>query len=163
MHDSSKGSMKKFAGDYVSAKDKVLDVGSLDINGSYADLFKNYTGLDIVPGKNVAVVAKKPHTWDLKGSAFDVVVSGQAFEHIEFPDKTMKEINRVLKPGGYCCIIAPSAGPPHDHPKDYRRYDEESYRRLCKLVGLIVVELYRNPVGIWKDMVLIARKAKGEK
>ena len=39
---------------------------------------------------------------------FDVVVSNQVFEHVKDYSSTLKEIHRVLKPGGRCLHIFPS-------------------------------------------------------
>jgi len=159
MHKTSMESMKHFIYEYLKGGERVLDVGSMDINGSYQPLFKDYTGLDIAEGNNVDIVAENPYEWwQIDDEVFDVVISGQAFEHIEFPEKTMAEIGRVLKPGGYCCIIAPSAGPSHGYPNDYHRFTEKSMCDLADVAGIEVVETKRNPESVWKDVVLIARK-----
>lgn len=158
MHLESMQEMAEFAEKYTGPGSEVLDVGSYYVNGSYQSLFENYVGLDIVDGPNVDIVAVKPYKWNIKSESFDAVVSGQAFEHIEFPEKTMKEIARVLKPGGYCCIIAPSTGPKHDFPCDYRRYDKKSFKALAVGCGLEVVSAVVNVTPIWNDAVLVARK-----
>ena len=163
MHIESMQEMTEFAEKYTGPKSKVLDVGSYYVNGSYQTIFNDYTGLDIIDGPNVDIVAKKPYKWDIKDNTFDVVISGQAFEHIEFPEKTMDEIARVLKPGGYCCIIAPSTGPKHDFPNDFRRYNETSFRALAVGCGLAVVSVVVNVTPIWNDAVLIAKKRGGKK
>ncbi|MEM1725222.1 MAG: methyltransferase domain-containing protein, partial [Thermoplasmata archaeon] len=42
-------------------------------------------------------VVKDPYNWiEIEDSSVDVVISGQAFEHIEYPWLTIKEIYRVL-------------------------------------------------------------------
>ena len=160
MHPSSMSEMKTFAMNYANKKTKVLDVGSYDVNGSYKELFSNYTGLDIVKGPNVDVVTKKPYSWPLKKETFDIVISGQALEHIEFPDKIMGEIKRVLKPGGYCCIIAPSAGPKHDYPVDFHRFDKASFTKLADNANLKIEYCAVNNDPPWYDVVLIAQKKK---
>ena len=57
----------------------ILDVGSRDINGTYRALIEGrgwkYTGLDIVAGSNVDVVAK-PFCYPFPDGAFDIVISG---------------------------------------------------------------------------------------
>ena len=68
----------------------ILDVGSFDVNGTYKTLFSwsnwKYTGADISPGPNVDVVLDENYEWAMfQDGQFDVVVSGQAFEHIECP------------------------------------------------------------------------------
>lgn len=154
MHPSSMNNMKYFVKKYLTVNDSVLDVGSLDINGTYRGMFKHYQGLDITPGKNVDMHAEEPYDWSIEDGAYDAVISGQTVEHIEFPEKTMAEIGRVLKPGGYCCIITPSAGPAR------RQYSAESIAQLADAGGLNVVEIFSSKKSPWKDIVLIAQKPK---
>lgn len=164
MHASSFNTMQYFRDAHLEGKTgKVLDIGSRNINGTYKDLFHDwkYVGLDIVPGGGVDYVAEDPYHWKFKDNSFDLVISGQTFEHIEFPEQTAAEILRVLKPGGLACIIAPSAGPAHSEP-DYRRYTVAMLTETLK--GLEVIESGRNMSGPWFDAWVIARKpieAKG--
>ncbi len=169
MHPSSMTHMKAFRDKYLRGLEglTVIDVGSLDINGSYRDLFSahEYTGLDVVKGKNVDMVLKAPCKWDeVRDGSVDVVISGQAFEHIKYDNKVMAEVARSLKPGGHCCIIAPSAGPLYE-VLDYRRYQATDMRNLAEGAGLEVVECGIRPAGspVWRDCVLIAEKPKAKK
>lgn len=61
---------------------RVLDVGSLDINGNNRYLFRDcdYTGIDLGAGPNVDIVG---HLVDLNGQLkqYDVVISTEALEH----------------------------------------------------------------------------------
>jgi 2-polyprenyl-3-methyl-5-hydroxy-6-metoxy-1,4-benzoquinol methylase len=87
-------------------KIKVLDIGSYDVNGSYRKIFSDskyeYTGLDMAAGPNVDIVPDSIYDWkEIGDNSYDLVVSGQTFEHIEYPWLTIKEIERVLYPGGY--------------------------------------------------------------
>ena len=132
MHTSSYQNMRvfvdKYLQNYKSKKIKILDIGSQDINGSYKPLFENgnweYKGLDICRGENVDIVVTNIYNWkEVRSNSYDVVISGQALEHIEYFWLTMYEISRVLKNEGLCCIIVPSSGPEHRYPKDcWRKY-----------------------------------------
>ncbi len=149
---------------------RIADVGSMDVNGCYRPLFEqpnwSYTGLDLETGPNVDIALDSPYSWPLDDASFDVVVSGQALEHVEFVWLTVEEISRILKPGGLCCLIAPSGGPEHRYPVDCWRIYPDGMRALAKFAGLDVIEAFSqwdkelhpdmNP--IWKDTVLIARK-----
>lgn len=119
MHPSSMKNMKDFRDKYLVGRSglDILDVGSRDVCGTYREVFKEhkYVGFDIVLGRNVDITQWE----DVKDNSYDVVISGQAFEHIEHDFEVMREIERVMKPGAYCCIIAPSKGPKHCLP-DYR-------------------------------------------
>jgi len=169
MHGSSLENMKRVRAKYLHDKGTVLDIGSQDINGTYKHLFKgwNYKGLDVCPGSNVDIVVKDAYHWtEVESSSYDVVISGQAFEHIEFPWLTINEVARVLKAGGLCCIIAPSSGPIHYAPegKDCWRFLPDGLAALAVWAKLEVLESYIGWESInnaeddqWKDAVLICR------
>lgn len=122
-------------------KVKVLDVGSYDVNGSYKGIFQEqryvYTGLDMCAGPNVDVIPGDIYHWkELGDNQFDLVISGQAFEHIEYPWLTIKEIARVMTPSGFCMITAPSAAPEHRYPTDCYRYFSDGLTALAKWADL---------------------------
>jgi len=163
--------VNKYLTDYKNKNITVLDIGSQDVNGTYKPLFDykgwNYLGVDMENGKNVNIVLKDIYNWrEIKSSSVDVVISGQAFEHIEYFWVTMLEITRVLKTGGLCCIIAPSGGFEHKYPLDCWRFFPDGFKAMGEYAGLIVIEVYTewNPVEyddgsqVWKDSVLICKK-----
>jgi SAM-dependent methyltransferase len=80
---------------------KVLDVGSLDINGNNRYLFENsaYIGLDIASGKNVDIVSPA-HLSGFPSGYFDTIISGECFEHDLYFEDTIETIIRVLRKGG---------------------------------------------------------------
>ncbi len=61
---------------------KVLEVGSLDINGSIRQFFVgcDYVGVDLGEGRGVDVVARGEEL-DYPDDSFDVVASCECFEH----------------------------------------------------------------------------------
>lgn len=80
---------------------KVLDVGSLDVNGNNQYLFKKctYIGLDVAEGKNVDVVSIA-HKYNGEEASFDVVLSTNALEHDMYYKLTLKKMVSLLKPRG---------------------------------------------------------------
>jgi SAM-dependent methyltransferase len=176
MHKTSMYNMMQFVQNYLSEftnnELSILDIGSQDVNGSYRHLFSNpkwkYTGLDIVAGKNVDIVVRDICRWkEIKSRSFDVVISGQALEHVEFFWIMMLEISRVLKNDGLLCLIVPSSGPEHRYPQDCWRFFPDGLRTLAKYSFLETLEAYnREDLVIdgepdeWKDSVLIAKKTK---
>jgi SAM-dependent methyltransferase len=174
MHTSSYQNMKNFVEKYLSMyKDKslkILEVGSQDVNGTYRPLLNqknwSYTGLDICEGPNVDIVVEDIYNWKrIHSNSYDVIISGQAFEHIEYFWLTMNEIARVLKPKGLCCIIAPSSGPEHKYPIDCWRFFPDGLEACAKYAKLDTVEKFTcwdsklyGEENIWKDTVLICQK-----
>ena len=147
MHKSAMRRMKWFVDNYIpkDKKVRVLDVGSYNVNGSYRTLFSGtqveYIGLDMCAGPNVDYVPKNPYLWsDLEDESFDFIISGNAFEHIEFPWVTMEQIYAKLKEGGIICILAPFAHIEHRYPTDCYRYFSDGFIALAKWVGLQVIE-----------------------
>lgn len=91
---------------------RVLDVGSLDINGNNRYLFSDYTytGVDIGEGKNVDVVCKA-HKYKTS-KRFDVVISSECFEHDMFYRETLLNCIKLLKSGGLFIFSCASTGRP---------------------------------------------------
>ena len=105
--------MHREAYDYVrrAVRDawRVLEIGSLNVNGSVRPLFGGaaYTGIDRLPGRDVDVVAEA-RDYDGEGQ-YDVVVSSEALEHTDWPEEIIACAERALKPGGL--LILTAAGP----------------------------------------------------
>lgn len=160
MHEFSYNLMKEWAIKYKFIDKQVLDVGSLDINGSYRDIFKNYTGLDIVEGKNVDIVAKNPYKYPLKDNSYEVVISGQTLEHVEDTHKFIKELARVAKE--MVCIIVPANGIlEHRHPVDCWRVYPDGLRFLFEKIAKLKVidcQLMKNPLNGQRDTIGLAKK-----
>lgn len=147
MHKSAMTRMKWFVENYIP-KDrevKVLDIGSYSVNGNYRSLFAGtkakYTGLDISKGPNVDVVVKDPYDWvEIEDESFDYIISGNAFEYIEYPWLTIEQIYKKLKPEGFICILAPFAHVEHRYPTDCYRYFSDGFIALAKWGNFKVVE-----------------------
>ncbi len=178
MHESSLLRMQWFVDTYLDTQKSasVLDVGSYDVNGSYKQFFTGprftYTGLDMVSGPNVDYVLKNPYQWEeFPDAAYDVVVSGQTFEHTEFFWLTLAEMARVLRPGGYLCIIVPRCDKLHRYPVDCYRFDTDGMIALARYCNLSPLHASTDlaPKGAssqWynpsmADSMLVAAKPQG--
>ena len=123
------------------------------------------------PGPNVDIVPSKTYSWEeIETHHYDVVISGQAFEHIEFFWVTMSEMVRILKPGGLICVIAPNGFPEHRFPVDCWRFFTDGLVSLARYTSLEVLHAHTNctpatnPINTtWlshncADAMLVARK-----
>lgn len=177
MHKSSMLRMKYFVDKYCSVSQPtrldVVDVGSYDICGTYKEYFSsdkfNYRGLDICQGPNVDIVPSSIYCWDeVKSDSVDIIVSGQALEHIEFFWLTVGEMARVLRVNGLMCIIAPRGFGRHRCPLDCYRFDADGLNAIAKYCNLQTLHISTNlaPSGSgaeWysddcADSMLIAKK-----
>lgn len=105
-------SVKKLLPKYFHKK-LVVDIGSLDVNGNNGYLFTDclYIGVDISEGKNVDIVSKG-HELKLPDESIDVVISTECFEHDFFYHDTIRNIVRILKPGGLFLFTCATTGRP---------------------------------------------------
>lgn len=180
MHLSSYQHMQDLVGRYLDRGQRmqILDIGSCDVipeedkTGSYRPLFENpgwrYRGVDLEPGKNVDIVMPSPYRLPLPAASADLIISGQAFEHVEFFWLTFLEMARVTKPGGHIFLIAPSRGPEHRYPQDCWRFYPDGYRALAKYAGLDLLEVTTDwaphpdaDSAQWGDTVGVFRRPHG--
>jgi hypothetical protein len=90
---------------------KVLDIGSLDINGNIKHFFSHpyrYIGVDLDHGNNVDVVSPG-HLYE-SGFKFDVVTSGECFEHDMYYARTIQNMVDQLRSGGLMIFTCASTG-----------------------------------------------------
>lgn len=116
--------------------DKALDVGSLDVNGSVRKIlkgqYKEITGIDMRKGEGVDIVMNA-HDLDKKwpNPTFDLVTCVETLEHDDRFWITVEQIKKVLKPGGWMLIAAPSLGMgKHDYPGDYYRFFASAFEQV---------------------------------
>lgn len=101
---------KKFPQAFVSAD--VLEIGSLDINGTIRQYFANcnYIGVDVGEGPCVDVVAFGEDL-DYPDNSFDHVTSSELMEHCVEWKRVFKNMHRMARPGAlvsFTCAWGPS-------------------------------------------------------
>jgi SAM-dependent methyltransferase len=127
-------------------KANVLEVGSLDINGSVRQFFVDceYIGIDLGEGKGVDIVCQG-QDYDEPSDTFDTVISCECFEHN--PDWVLTFVNmwRMTKPGGLIIMSCATTGrgehgtkrtSPQDAPfcgDYYRNLTEQDFVEQFKL------------------------------
>ena len=99
----------------------------------------NYTNLDYVGSLQEMPIADE---------IFDAVLCTQVLEHLEWPRESIKEIFRVLKPGGKLYMTVPMAQNEHQIPYDFFRYTSYGIESICKHAGFQEVKI--TPFGgLW--------------
>ncbi len=158
MHTTAYENCEKFAKRYCKKGLKVLDVGSMDVNGTVRPIFKDYdyTGMDIAEGKNVDVV-QEPWIFPFDDNSFDVIVSTSCIEHDTKFWVTVKEMMRVSS--SYIYLNAPSAQNYHAYPVDCWRFMADSMAALADLSDdWELVESYVDKRLPWGDCVGIFKR-----
>lgn len=90
---------------------KVLEVGSLDINGTIRVFFEDceYKGIDVGPGKCVDQVIGGHEIQD-PDNYYDTVCSCECFEHNPHWVETFRNMYRMTRPGGLIFMTCASSG-----------------------------------------------------
>lgn len=129
MHPSAMQNCKQFYQSYIDPiknnELNIVEIGSQNVNGSLRELFtdyKNYLGVDFIPGKGVDHVLKDPYIIDLESNSVDIVLSSSCYEHSDMFWLLHLEIIRILKPQGLFYLNAPSSGFTHRYPIDSWRF-----------------------------------------
>lgn len=102
-----------------------------------------YVNLDLfaVPGVDVSADAEAlPFPADI----FQRVECDAVLEHVRRPELVMREIERVLAPGGYAHLVTPFCHPFHEYPRDYRRFSLDGLKELAGGRLEVVAEGWRT-------------------
>lgn len=90
---------------------KVLEIGSLNINGTIRDFFEDceYTGIDLEEGPGVDIVCEGQN-YDNPDCSYDVVCSLECFEHNPYWFETFKNMIRLCSPNGLVFFTCATKG-----------------------------------------------------
>ena len=161
------------------ARGVLLDVGCSE--RPYGKLFAPYVtrhvGLDYPP----ALLDKQPGLWTILDRAkrsvdvfgdgnrlpfrderFDTVLATEVLEHVRSPATLLREMARVLKPGGRVLLTVPFVQPLHELPSDYYRFTPASLRSLLERAGFTVEAVeprgnYASALGVLGSQFLLRR------
>lgn len=131
--------------------DTLLDAGAGECK--WAEHFPecHYIGLDYKVGdpawdfSRVQIEANLNEHIPLEDSSVDLIISIQVLEHLSDPHVAMREMARVLKPGGHLFLSTPFFYHEHQQPYDFYRYTRYGLRHLVEQAGLQVD--YVTPMG----------------
>ena len=129
---------------------RIIEIGSLDVNGSFRPIAKRfepacYVGIDLRPGKGVDVVCKAEEITQWWGKEqFDVAITTNTFEHIEYWKEAISNLKNIVVKGGYIFFEAPSVWPLHEFPHDHWRYSKEDVEAIFEDCEIEQIEYNSN-------------------
>jgi SAM-dependent methyltransferase len=118
---------------------RVLDAGAGD--APYRPLFAHcdYRTQDwpgsVHDGAAAADVVADLHALPPGTGPFDAVVCTEVLEHVADPAQVLRELHRVLVPGGVLLVTVPFVGALHEEPYDFRRPTSHGLEHLLHAAG----------------------------
>jgi SAM-dependent methyltransferase len=148
---------------------RILDVGSMDVNGSlrdHAQAHDEYIGVDMTPGPGVDIVLDDPYVMPFPDGHADAVVATSVFEHAQFFWVLFVELVRVCKDDGFIYLNVPSNGMFHQYPQDFWRFYPDAglalvaWAKACgHAVSLVESGIAAKQNRIWNDFIAVFQKA----
>jgi SAM-dependent methyltransferase len=124
----------------LGPKAVIVDAGAGQ--SRFAELFRSqlYVALDFGRGdggwdySRLDVVGDLQHL-PLKDDCAAAVINTQVLEHLPEPAEALREMHRILEPGGRLFLTAPQGWHEHQQPHDYYRFTSFALERLLSGAG----------------------------
>lgn len=147
---------------------EVMDLGCGE--GNSMDYFQlmhpqiKWVGLDIEDSPEVKSRKRADgdfHSFDgihipFGDNHFDLIYCNQVFEHVRYPEKLLKEVFRVLRPGGY--LVGSTSQLEPFHSFSFWNYTPYGFSLMVKEAGLQMIEIRPSIDAV----TLIARRGLGK-
>ncbi|MHB1318216.1 MAG: class I SAM-dependent methyltransferase, partial [Anaerolineae bacterium] len=108
-------------------------------------------GLVAVADTRLNVVVADGSRMPFASAQFDTTLSVQVLEHVPDPTSMVREIARVLRPGGYAVFLVPQTSTIRAVPHHYYNFTRFWIEWCMECNGLEIVEL-RPLGGVWSSM-----------
>lgn len=122
--------------DFLPPNPVIFDIGSKGARAGYAfgppPKDARVVCVDIENGTGVDLVADAHDLHMVEDNSVDFVTSVSVLEHVRYPQKIVKEMHRILKPGGIIYINVPFIFPFHADPSDFYRFTFKGIDILCE-------------------------------
>lgn len=119
---------------------RVLDAGAGP--APYRDLFGHVS----YETADFEAYAGTDHVCDLAAlpmadESYELILCTQVLEHVPDPLAVLKELRRVLVPGGEVWVSAPLFYAEHQQPYDFYRYTRYAWEHMARESGLMILEI----------------------
>lgn len=129
------------------------NVVGVELNPDAAEFARQKTGVEVVVADSTAL--------PFENNEFDCVFATDVIEHIENDEAALKELARVLRPGGKLIITVPAFmslwGLQDDLSHHHRRYRMHQLRRVVVGAGLTINESFYFNFLLFPAVFLVRR------
>lgn len=122
------------------SKDAII----IDIGSQSAKLRDDVINFDLTPFQNVNLVGNALRI-PIADNAVDGVINTGVLEHVEDIEQVLREIYRILKPGGILYIEIPFMQGFHPDPTDFQRLTYQGLQRALKDFLIEEMEVSSGP------------------
>lgn len=121
--------------------------------GGAGSVVDGYVNVDLFALRGVNVAANAEQL-PFPANLFQRVECDAVLEHVERPECVMKEIERVLAPGGFAHLVVPFCHPFHEYPRDFQRFTPDGLRRLAGRLEVVAEGWRTGPTATLLVFVL---------
>lgn len=107
------------------------DAFVLNVGSGAKPVDPRVVNVDFMPQPGVDVVANA-YALPFKNESADLIICESLLEHLEYPERAIAEMHRVLKRGGSAFIVTPFMFGFHSSPDDFYRWTIPGMRVLLK-------------------------------
>jgi SAM-dependent methyltransferase len=143
MHPNCRILYEKYATPLFQPGMRVLEIGPDKFPTTLQDISHRpgiaWDVLGLEPDPQLQIVAKSEYEYPVPEASYDAVVAANVLEHVRKPWVWMRELSRVVRPGGYIVTVNPVSWPYHEAPIDCWRVFPEGMQALLDDAGLEMV------------------------
>jgi SAM-dependent methyltransferase len=122
------------------ARGALLDVGCGERPYEHCGApLTRWIGLD-ADGNSAADIHGFADAIPLAENSVDTILCTQVLEHVPDAEKALRELHRVLRPGGIAILTVPQYWPLHEEPYDFRRYTRIGFEQLIRSHGFEILD-----------------------
>lgn len=146
VEDRAKGTTRHYTAKYIADFACVLKQNSLvlDVGGGRAPYracfpYQRYSSIDANPNAGADIIADI-RSLPFGDSVADAVLCAQVLEHVQDPDKALRELRRILKDDGYLILSTPLIIEVHAQA-DFFRWTEQGLRLFVQKGGFDILKM----------------------